>query len=138
MRAGKDVLIEQPLAPTVEDAHRIVATQQVTGRRAFVDMFSRFSASSRYLRQAVVDRRDGDLKVLEIEGRTALLWPGYDLGLDTLALDMMHADMDLVVGLLGEPKTAHVACMERPAGRGAAAEVLLAYADGWLAAPVRP
>jgi predicted dehydrogenase len=129
MRAGKDVLIEQPLATTLEDACLIVATQQETGVRAFVDMFSRFSAHNRYLRQAVATGRHGDLKVLEIEGRTALLWPGYDLGLDTLALDMMHADFDLVVGLLGEPASIHVAGTERPTGRGSAAVALLDYPD---------
>jgi hypothetical protein len=56
--------------------------------------------------------------VLEIEGRTALLWPGYDLGLDTLALDMMHADFDLVTSLLGQPGAVHVACAAGRAGRG--------------------
>jgi hypothetical protein len=40
--------------------------------------------------------------VLEIEGRTALLWSGYELGLDTLALDMMHADFDLANSLLSQ------------------------------------
>ena len=79
MQASKDVLIELPLARTLDDAHRIVTNQQVTGRRAFVDMFSRFSPANQYLRQAVADQRYGQLKALEIEGRTALLWPGYDL-----------------------------------------------------------
>jgi UDP-N-acetylglucosamine 3-dehydrogenase len=89
MRAGQDVLIELPLATTVEDARRVVAAQRATGRQAFVDMFSRFSPASQYLRQAVAGQRYGPLTVLEIEGRTALLWEGYDLGLDTLALDMI-------------------------------------------------
>ena len=31
MQAGKDVLIELPLATTLEDAHRIIAAQQATG-----------------------------------------------------------------------------------------------------------
>ena len=53
--------------------------------------------------------RFGPLRVLEIEGRTALLWVGYDLGLDTLALDMMHADFNLVTGLLGRPGAVHMA-----------------------------
>jgi predicted dehydrogenase len=92
-------------------------------------MFSRFSASNRYLREAVADGRHGALKVLEIEARTALLWPGYDLGLQTLALDMMHADLDLVTGLLGKPQTVHVAGTEGPAGRGSAAVVLLGYRE---------
>jgi len=129
MQAGHDVLIELPLATTLEDAHRIVAAQQATGRQAFVGMFSRFSPANQHLRQAVAEQRYGPLQVLEIEGRTALLWPGYDLGLDTLALDMMHADFDLVTGLLGRPGTVHVAGTGAPGGRGSAAEVVLGYPD---------
>jgi predicted dehydrogenase len=131
MQAGKDVLIELPLAATLDDAHRIVAAQQATGQMAFVDMFSRFSPASQHLRQAVADQRHGPLIVLEIEGRTALLWPGYDLGLDTLALDMMHADFDLVTSLLGQPATVHVARAACPGGRGSAAEVLLGYQNAF-------
>jgi predicted dehydrogenase len=127
MQAGKDVLIELPLATTLADARRIIAAQQATGRQAFVDMFSRFSPANQHLRQAVADERHGPLRVLEIEGRTALLWPGYDLGLDTLALDMMHADFDLVTSLLGQPGTVHVARAAGPGGRGSAAEALLGY-----------
>ena len=127
MRAGRDVLIELPLAGTLEDARRIIAAQQDTGRKAFVDMFSRFSPAGQQLRQAVAGQRYGPLKVLEIEGRTALLWEGYDLGLGTLALDMMHADFDLVTGLLGRPGTIHVAAAAGPGGGGSAAEVVLGY-----------
>jgi predicted dehydrogenase len=127
MQAGKDVLIELPLAATMRGAHRIVATQQATGRQAFVDMFSRFSPGNQQLRQAAADHRYGPLQVLEIEGRTALLWPGYNLGLDTLALDMMHADFDLVTGLLGQPGTVQVTGTGSPTGRGSAAEVILGY-----------
>src|SRR5215472_12868309 len=61
MQAGKDVLIELPLATTLEDARRIVAAQQATGRQAFVDMFSRFSPAARQLRQAVAGQRHGPL-----------------------------------------------------------------------------
>src|SRR5207244_1079215 len=108
---------------------RIIAARQATGRKAFVDMFSRFSPASQHLRQAVADQRYGPLQVLEIKGRTALLWEGYDPGLDTLVLDMMHADFDLVTGLLGHPGTVHVAGVGRPGGRGSAAEVVLGYPD---------
>jgi predicted dehydrogenase len=127
MQAGHDVLIELPLATTLEGARRVIAAQQATGRQAFVDMFSRFSLANRQLRQAVTDQRHGPLQVLEIEGRTALLWPGYDLGLDTLAMDMMHADFDLVISLLGQPDTIQVTGTGNPGGRGSAAEVLLGY-----------
>jgi UDP-N-acetylglucosamine 3-dehydrogenase len=118
MQADKDVLVELPLAATLEDAHRIVVAQQASGRRAFVDMSSRFSPANQHLRQAVADQRYGPLKVLEIEGRTALLWEG---------LDMMHADFDLVTGLLGRPETLQVTGTEGSASRGSAAIVNLGY-----------
>jgi predicted dehydrogenase len=131
MQAGKHVLIELPLTATMEDAARVVAAHQATGQMAFVDMFSRFSPASQHLRQAVADQRYGPLTVLEIEGRTALLWPGYDLGLDTLALDMMHADFDLVTSLLGQPGTVRVTGTGGPGGRGSAAEVMLGYPEAF-------
>jgi predicted dehydrogenase len=109
---------------TLADARRVVSAQQATGRRAFVDMFSRFSPANQHLRRAMADQRYGPLTVLEIEGRSALLWEGYDLGLDTLALDMMHADFDLVTSLLGQPHTVHAV---GTGGRGSAAEVVLGY-----------
>jgi predicted dehydrogenase len=115
------------LATSLDDARRIIDAQQAAGRRAFVDMFSRFSPANQHLRDAVADQRYGALRTLEIEGRTALLWPGYDLGLGSLALDMMHADFDLATSLLGRPDTLHVAGVDGPGGRGSAADVLLGY-----------
>ena len=127
LQAGRDVLVEPPLATTLADARGVVAAQQATGRRAFVDMFSRFSPANQHLRQAVADQRYGPLTVLEVEGRTALLWEGYDLGLDTLALDMMHADFDLVTSVLGQPRIMHAAGTGGRGGRGSAAEVILGF-----------
>jgi predicted dehydrogenase len=132
LHAGKDVLIELPLAATLHDAQRIVAAHRATGRRAFVDMFSRLSPANQQLREAVANLRHGPLKVLEIEGRTALLWPGYDLSLDTLAMDMMHADFDLVTGLLGYPNTVPPVGTDGPNRRGSAAEVLLTHPDAFV------
>jgi predicted dehydrogenase len=127
MQAGHHVLIELPLAASLNDARRVVAAQQATGQMAFVDMFSRFSPANQHLRQVAAGKRYGPLQVLEIEGRTALLWPGYDLGLDTLALEMMHADFDLATSLLGQPRTVQVTGSGGPGGRGSAADVVLGY-----------
>ncbi len=127
MHAGHDVLIELPLADSIQDANRILEVQRGTGRRAFVDMFTRFSPAHQQLRQAVTEQRHGQLLELEIEGRTALLWPGYDLAVDSLALDMMHVDFDLVTGVLGRPDTVHVHGVSNPAGPGSAATVTLGY-----------
>jgi predicted dehydrogenase len=118
MQAGRDVLIELPLASTLEDAQHIVDAQQATGGRAFVDMFSRFSPRNQQRQRAHAEERYGPLTMLEVENRTALLWPGYDLTLSSLALDMMHPDFDLITGLLGRPATLHVAGLAGRAGRG--------------------
>jgi predicted dehydrogenase len=75
----------------------------------------------------VAHQRYGPLQLLEVEGRTALLWPGYDLVLDSVALDMMHADFDLVTGLLGAPETIQVVGTAGPAGGGSTATVILDY-----------
>src|SRR5437870_362095 len=50
-----------------------------------------------------------------------------DLGLGTLALDMMYADFDLVTSLLGQPGTIQVSGTGGPGGRGSAADVVLDY-----------
>jgi hypothetical protein len=62
--------------------------------------------------------------MLEVEDRAALLWPGYDLTVNSLALDMMHADFDLITGLIERPATLHVAGLAGRAGRGSAATIL--------------
>jgi UDP-N-acetylglucosamine 3-dehydrogenase len=50
LHAKRDVLIELPLADSLDDAARIVAGQQASRRQAFVDMFSRFSPANQRLR----------------------------------------------------------------------------------------
>jgi predicted dehydrogenase len=130
MQTGHDVLIELPLATTLADAHRVVAAQRATGQKGVRGHVLPVQPRSQHLRQAVAEQRYGPLQVLEIEGRTALLWEGYDLGLNTLAMDMMHADFDLVTSLLGQPSTLQVTGTGGPGGRGSAAEVVLSYQRG--------
>ena len=67
--------------------------------------------------------------MLEVKNRTALLWPRYDLTLNSLTLDMMYADFDLITGLLGRPGTRHVAGLTGRAGRGWAATILFDYPE---------
>lgn len=129
LQAGRDVLVELPLAATVEQAQRVIEVARASRRRAFVDMFSRFSAHNQQLRQAVSEQRYGPLRMLEVENRTALLWPGYHLALDTIAMDMLHADLDLVTGLLGHPAGMQVSGLAGREGRGSTATILLDYPD---------
>ena len=86
------------------DARRIVDAQTASDRQVFVDMFGRFDPTTEFPHAAVAQGSYGTLQSLTMELRTALLWEGYQIGLDSLA----------AVGVAKE------------AG-GSAAEVLLGY-----------
>src|SRR5215211_2482790 len=82
LQAGKHVLCELPLAATMDDAGRIVDAAAASDRQVFVDMFGRFDPATEYLHTAIADGRYGTLKTLTMELRSALLWEGYQIGLD--------------------------------------------------------
>jgi predicted dehydrogenase len=126
LAAGKHVLCELPLAATMADARRIVEAQAASGRQVFVDMFGRFDPATEVLHTAIADGRYGTLKTLAIELRSALLWEGYQIGLESIAMDVLHSSLDTIVVALGRPES--VATMGVAKGAAAsAAEVLLGY-----------
>jgi predicted dehydrogenase len=124
--AGKHVLCELPLATTMADARRIVDAHAVSDRQVFVDMFGRFDPATQFLHTAIARGRYGTLKTLSMELRTALLWEGYQLGLDTIALDVLHSSLDAIVTVLGRPESLTAIGVYKDSG-GSAAEVLLGY-----------
>ena len=105
LEAGKHVLCELPLAATIDDARRIVDAQVASDGQAFVDMFSRFDPAVDFLHTAARERPHGALKTLHIATRTSLLWEGYRLGLDSIAMDVMHSSLDTIVAALGRPES---------------------------------
>ena len=66
--------------------------------------------------------------VLRGELRSALLWPGYDLRLDTIVLDMLHGDLDTLMQVLGMPES-FTSSTVAGAERGSAVQVAFAYPD---------
>lgn len=126
MKAGKHVLCELPLAVTMDDARRVITAQRASGRQLFVDMFARFNPVNEYLLNAITDGTYGPLRTWEIDTRTALLWPGYNLQLDSLAMDALHTDLDIITTALGRPAST-VAHGIQGEQRGSAAHVLLEY-----------
>src|ERR671912_643467 len=110
LQAGKHVLCELPLAATMDDAGRIIDAAAASDRQALVGMFGGY----------------GPLKTLAIELRSALLWEGYQIGLDSLAMDVLHSSLDAIVTALGRPES--VTALGVAKGTAAsAAEVLLGY-----------
>lgn len=128
LRAGKHVLCELPLASTMADAHHIVDAQQASGQQMFVDMAGRFDPAGEFLRSAIADHRYGGLRTLEIATRTALLWEGYDLRLDTIVMDLLHGSLDTIVTALGRPESITAVGVNRD-GRGSAVDAVLSYPD---------
>jgi predicted dehydrogenase len=126
LHAGKHVLCELPLATTMADARRIVDGQRASDRQVFVDMFGRFDPATELLHTAITEGRYGTLKTLSMELCTALLWEGYQIGLDSLAMDVLHSSLDAIVTALGRPESmAALGVAKDPAA--SAAEVLLGY-----------
>jgi predicted dehydrogenase len=126
LAAGKHVLCELPLAATMADARRIVDAAAASDRQVFVDMFGRFDPATEFLHAAIAQGRYGALKTLSMELRSALLWEGYQIGLDSLAMDVLHSSLDTIVTGLGRPES--MTAMGVAKGTAAsAAEVLLGY-----------
>jgi predicted dehydrogenase len=126
LAAGKHVLCELPLAATMADARRILDAAAASDRQVFVDMFGRFDPATEVLHAAVAEGRYGTLKTLTMELRSALLWEGYQIGLDSIAMDVLHSSLDTIVTALGRPES--VTALGVAKGTAAsAAEVLLGY-----------
>jgi predicted dehydrogenase len=126
LAAGKHVLCELPLATTMADARRIVDAQAASDRQVFVDMSGRFDPATEFLHTAITQGRYGTLQTLSMELRTALLWEGYQLGLDSIAMDMLHSGLDAIVTALGRPESVTAVGVGKDSG-GSAAEILLGY-----------
>jgi predicted dehydrogenase len=126
--ADKHVLCELPLATSIDDAQRVIDAQAASDRQVFVDMAGRFDPATEFLSTAIAGDTYGPLKTLHIEVRSALLWEGYDLGLDSIAMDVMHGNLDVVATALGLPEATYLAGVVKEP-RGSAAEVLLTYPE---------
>ncbi len=84
------------------------------------------SGRHKFLHTAIAKGSYGTLKTLAIEVRGALLWEGYQIGLDSIAMDILHSSLDTVVTALGRPESMTALGVAKDSG-GSAAEVLLGY-----------
>jgi predicted dehydrogenase len=126
LQAGKHVLCELPLATTMDDARRVVDAAAASDRRVFVDMFGRFDPATEFLHTAIAEGRYGTLNTLAIELRSALLWEGYQIGLESLAMEVLHSSLDTIVTVLGRPASMTAMGVAKDP-TASAAEVLLGY-----------
>ena len=71
MRAGMNVFVEKPLAPTVQDADAIIAASKETGRFAAVGYQHLYQPQIHAMKRAILDGRIGRLRAVRGIG----LWP---------------------------------------------------------------
>ena len=93
LRAGIDVLVEKPIAPSVEDADSILTTASETGRIVMVGHTERFNPAIRALARAVDAPR-----FLEIHRLAGVSARSTDVD---VILDLMIHDLDLLLFLDG-------------------------------------
>ncbi|HTH53454.1 MAG TPA: Gfo/Idh/MocA family oxidoreductase [Edaphobacter sp.] len=95
MAAGVDVLVEKPLAPSLEDADSMLAVAQERGRVLQVGHLERFNpavtAARRHLNQPMF-----------FESHRLSVFTPRSLDVDVV-LDLMIHDLDIVLNLVGSP-----------------------------------
>ncbi len=129
MEQGKDVICEVPVCPTLKEAEQLAEAARQTGKRVFVDLFSRFSPAHRFLREKLASGEYGRLLSLQVVNRCAPVWGPVPLGLDVLPLESCSCDFDWLSWCLGELTLSGVSSIEVER-RAACIDLLLADAAG--------
>jgi predicted dehydrogenase len=95
---GRDVLVEKPIADSVESAHALVAAATAAGRQLFVGHSERFNPAVRAALPALRPPRF-------LEARRLAEFSPRATDVDVV-LDLMIHDLDLVLAFTGEAPTA--------------------------------
>lgn len=82
-------------------------------------MAGRFDPATEALATAISAGRYGPLEQLQFTARTALLWEGYERGLDSIALDVLHGTFDTVACAPGRPDRISALAQDGPGPGGA-------------------
>jgi predicted dehydrogenase len=97
LEAGRDVLVEKPLAATVAEADALVALAAARGRLLMVGHIERHSAALRTLRAGLGGRRLQAIEAVRVA-------PFRPRSLDvSVVLDLMIHDLDLILSLVPAP-----------------------------------
>lgn len=109
--AGRDVLLEKPIALTVEDAKAILAARDASGQKLLVGLVLRFWAEYEELHRQVAAGAIGIPQIVNAVRLSAppdwndwMLDPAVSGG---VAVDLMVHDFDQVAALLGRPLAVH-------------------------------
>jgi predicted dehydrogenase len=117
LRAGKHVLLEKPLATTIEEARDLIQTAGAMGRILMVSQNYRYRPGAVAARQVVADGVLGDLAAVRVRcvRDTRTIWPADNFRYEMrhpFVLDMSIHHADLLRAITGQ-------------------EVTTIYAQGW-------
>jgi predicted dehydrogenase len=126
LEAGLDVLVEKPLASTVDEAERMTATAAQHGRILQVGHLERFNPAVRALEQALT-------VPLFFEVHRLSVFSPRSLDVDVV-LDLMIHDLEIVLGLARQrPREIRAAGIQILSGKVDIANVRLEFPNGCIA-----
>lgn len=124
--AGLDVLVEKPIAPTVEDAHEIITAARQRGRILQVGHLERFNPAVAAARKLVTIP-------LFFEIHRLSLFSPRSLDVDVV-LDLMIHDLDILLSFTGVmPSSVHAAGIPVLSAKADIANVRLEFPSGCIA-----
>lgn len=97
--AGKHVLVEKPMAPSLADAHEMVAAAEVAGTRLMVSQNYRFYPAARAVAALIAEGALGAVGDVSVEFRQ---FGSHHALPDPLLLDMSIHHFDLIRFVLGQ------------------------------------
>ncbi|MNO24790.1 Inositol 2-dehydrogenase [compost metagenome] len=106
LKAGKHVFCETPVCLSSADVVAMRQAEEHYGKRIMVNQFIKFDHAYTYLYESVHSGRYGKLLHMSLKRETAPLWG--DLGLGTIAANLMIHELDMVTWLLGNPPLSSV------------------------------
>lgn len=129
LRAGKHVLVEKPMATTAKQAKKLTAIAEQNGLHFTVGFLMRFIPGLRHIREAVEDKRIGELVCAT--AKRVSQWPERigDVG---VVKDTAIHDIDVMRFIFGEDPTtvyAKAGCMRHKKFEDYAL-IMLTFADG--------
>lgn len=126
LRAGVHALVEKPIAPSVEDAQKLIDAARAGGAVLAVGHLERFNPAVEYVLDTV--RHPVFVEVHRLSG-----FPDRSLDVDVL-LDLMVHDLDILLALTGSPVTGlHAVGVPVLTPRVDIASVRLDFASGCVA-----
>ncbi|WNS45042.1 Gfo/Idh/MocA family oxidoreductase [Paenibacillus sp. MMS20-IR301] len=101
LKSGKHVFCETPVALNLEDARDMLQAEQQYGRRILVNQFIKYEYAHQVLYEAARGATYGKLLHLTLRRETAPVWG--DLGLGSIAANLMIHELDFIEWLLDAP-----------------------------------